>query len=246
MAGPSVLDAGAWAQAWPAASGEAAEVRSFYRSHGKRWFDIFGAVLLLAVCWPVLVAIWLAIRLVDGGPALYRQCRIGRHGQGFEIMKFRTMRAGADRAGTVTIAGDARVTPLGAWLRRYRFDELPQLWNVLRGDMSFVGPRPDVPGYADRLAGSDRAILALRPGVTGPASLQFADEGRLLAAAVDPVAFNDQVLWPAKVRINVDYARSLTFRGDLGWLWRTVLSVAGAAPSAGQALAAPPTSWTRP
>jgi lipopolysaccharide/colanic/teichoic acid biosynthesis glycosyltransferase len=205
----------------------------FYRAYGKRWLDLGLAALLLALAAPALLAASLAALLLDGRPVFYRQTRIGRHGRPFAIIKFRTMRAGADRINTVTVAGDARITPVGAWLRRTRLDELPQLWHVLRGEMSLVGPRPDVPGYADQLQGADRAILELRPGITGPAALAFANEAALLAQAADPVAYNDQVLWPAKVRINLDYARDLSLLSDLAWLWRTVRTVVGGAAAAG-------------
>lgn len=196
-------------------------LRSFYQVRGKRWFDLCLGLVLLVLVFFVMLAVWLAILLRDGGPAIYRQCRIGRNGQRFEILKFRTMRPGSDRADTVTVAGDGRITPIGAVLRRTRLDELPQLWNVVRGDMSFVGPRPDVSGYADRLIGPERNILELRPGITGPAALYFANEADLLAKTDDPITFNDQVIWPEKVRINLDYASKLSLMGDLFYLWKT-------------------------
>jgi lipopolysaccharide/colanic/teichoic acid biosynthesis glycosyltransferase len=124
---------------------------------------------------------------------------------------------------TITVAGDVRITPVGRCLRRFKLDELPQLYNVLVGQMSLVGPRPDVPGYADRLQGEAARLLELRPGITGPATVAFRDEEQLLAAARDPVAYNDQVLYPAKVQLNLDYLKKISLREDLRWILRTLL-----------------------
>jgi len=171
----------------------------------KRTFDFFASLAGLVLLSPVMLAVAVAVRLTSPGPVLYIQTRVGRHGQLFRCAKFRTMRVGADVHGSVTTAADARVTRVGRFLRRWKLDELPQLWNVLAGTMSFVGPRPDVPGYADRLKGNDRRVLELRPGITGPATLLFRDEERLLALAKDPKAFNDAVIYPEKIRINLEY-----------------------------------------
>jgi len=135
------------------------------------------------------------------------------------------MYIGADRFWSVTTGTDKRVTPVGRILRQYKIDEFPQLWNVFIGKMSFVGPRPDVPGYADMLTGDDRRILELRPGITGPASLCFRNEEELLAHADDPKQYNDTVLWPAKVAINIDYCNTWSFWKDIGYIMVTVLPV---------------------
>jgi lipopolysaccharide/colanic/teichoic acid biosynthesis glycosyltransferase len=186
----------------------------------KRAFDIAGAAAGLAMCWPIIAVSALAARRDTGASGIFAQRRIGRGGRPFTIRKIRTMRA---VPGThVTAAGDPRITPLGAFLRRTRIDELPQLWNVLKGDMSFVGPRPDMPGYADRLAGEDRAVLDLRPGITGPATLKYRDEEAILAAQADPVAYNDRVIWPDKVAINRAYGENWSLAGDLACIWRTI------------------------
>jgi lipopolysaccharide/colanic/teichoic acid biosynthesis glycosyltransferase len=124
---------------------------------------------------------------------------------------------------SITVSGDARVTGLGKWLRRLKLDELPQLLNVVKGDMSFVGPRPDVPGYVDRLQGAEARVRELRPGITGPASLAFRNEEALLARAADPVAFNDQVLFPEKVRLNLRYMENVSLVSDLGYILETIL-----------------------
>jgi lipopolysaccharide/colanic/teichoic acid biosynthesis glycosyltransferase len=124
---------------------------------------------------------------------------------------------------TITVAGDTRVTALGKWLRRFKLDELPQLFNVLKGEMSFVGPRPDVPGYMDRLKGEAVCLLELRPGITGPASLAFRNEDALLAQAADPVEFNDRVIFPEKVRLNLEYMKSISLVSDVGYILKTLL-----------------------
>lgn len=188
----------------------------------KRSFDVLASFVGLVLLSPVMLAVAAAVRLSSPGPALFIQERVGRQGRLFRCAKFRTMRVGADAGGSVTTATDSRITPVGRFLRRWKLDELPQLWNVLTGRMSFVGPRPDVPGYADRLHGEDRRILDLRPGITGPATLLFRDEERLLALAKDPKAFNDDVVFPEKVRINREYLETASFRRDLGYILATV------------------------
>jgi lipopolysaccharide/colanic/teichoic acid biosynthesis glycosyltransferase len=186
----------------------------------KRVFDIALAATGLAISWPIILVAALAARRDTGASGIFSQQRIGRHGRPFTIRKIRTMRATG--GSHVTTAGDHRITPLGKVLRRTKIDELPQLWNVLKGDMSFVGPRPDVPGYADRLAGEDRRVLDLRPGITGPATLKYRDEETILAAQADPVAYNDEVIWPDKLAINRAYQDNWSLAGDLTCIWRTV------------------------
>ncbi len=137
------------------------------------------------------------------------------------MYKFRTMTPGHGGS-SVSVKGENRITPFGATLRKYKLDELPELWNILVGDMSFVGPRPDVPGYADKLTGNDREILKLKPGITGPASIKYANEEELLALQDDPIRYNDEVIFPDKVRINRQYLQERSFWGDLGWIWRTL------------------------
>jgi len=138
------------------------------------------------------------------------------------VIKLRTMHSVAGGGTTVTTAGDARITPIGRFLRRYKLDELPQLINVLRGDMSLVGPRPDVAGFADMLTGSDRMILSVRPGITGPATLKYRNEEELLASVSDPEAYNRNVIWPDKVRINREYVQHFRLRDDLRYIWLTI------------------------
>jgi lipopolysaccharide/colanic/teichoic acid biosynthesis glycosyltransferase len=181
----------------------------------KYLFDRIASLLGLLLLWPVMLVIALLVKVrMPGGPALFSQLRVGKDGRLFTMYKFRTM-SPEGGGSTVSVAGDVRITPLGAKLRRYKLDELPQLWNVLRGDMSFVGPRPDVPGYADQLQGEDREMLQLRPGITGPASLKYRNEEEILASVPDPERYNDEVIFPDKVRINRYYLHHYSFWTDL-------------------------------
>lgn len=186
-------------------------------------FDRVMAFVGLLLLWPVLLVVGILIKIrMPDGPVIFRQQRVGRHGRLFTMYKFRSMEAGQEGS-SVSVAGESRITPLGAVLRRYKLDELPELWNVLIGDMSFVGPRPDVPGYADELRGEGRAILQLRPGITGPASLKYRDEEELLASMPEPKEFNDKVIFPDKVRINLYYLRHYSFASDIKIIFCTIL-----------------------
>ena len=189
----------------------------------KYIFDRICALLGLIVAAPLLAVVALLIKIkMPDGPILYTQKRVGKNGKLFTIYKFRTMRVGTDQS-SISVAGESRITPLGEKLRRYKIDELPELWNVLIGDMSFVGPRPDVPGYADCLIGTDRDILRLRPGITGPASLKYRDEEYLLSQQADPKKYNDQVIFPDKVRLNLYYLNHYSFIDDIRMILCTVL-----------------------
>jgi lipopolysaccharide/colanic/teichoic acid biosynthesis glycosyltransferase len=188
----------------------------------KRLFDIIVAFLALIILSPVFLAITILIKYKMPGPVLFRQWRTGRNGIPFMIFKFRSMVV--DHGGnTTSVRGEKRITPLGACLRRYKLDELPELWNVLVGDMSLVGPRPDVPEFTDRLVGEQRLILTLRPGITGPASLKYANEEEILASVPDPVKYTNEVIWPDKVRLNLDYYRNRSLTGDFILILRTLL-----------------------
>lgn len=188
----------------------------------KRGFDVSLAALGLVLSSPLIALGWLAATLETGRNGFFTQKRVGRHGRVFRIVKLRTMRDDLTGLGTVTAANDPRITRSGAWLRRSKIDELPQLWNVLVGDMSFVGPRPDVPGYADALEGEDRIILSVRPGITGPATVKYRDEEEILSRQPDAQRYNREVIWPDKVRINKDYIRNRSFMSDLQYLFKTV------------------------
>ena len=186
-------------------------------------FDRVVSFIGLLILSPVLLVVAILIRVkMPEGPVLFRQTRVGQGGRLFTMYKFRSMTVGHDGS-SVSVAGDARITPLGEKLRRYKLDELPELWNVLIGDMSFVGPRPDVPGYADALTGDDREVLKLRPGITGPASLKYRNEEELLAEVEDPQRYNDEVIFPDKVRLNRYYLHHYSFWMDLKMIFATVL-----------------------
>ncbi|MCH4565526.1 sugar transferase [Halomonas sp. EGI 63088] len=186
----------------------------------KRVFDLIVSLLLLAPLLPViLLAAWAAAR-DTGASGFFLQERIGRGGRAFRVVKLRTMRPVA--GSMVTTLGDPRITRFGRLLRRSKLDELPQLFNVLAGQMSFVGPRPDVPGFADVLSDEGREILSVRPGITGPATLKYRNEEALLAGVADPERYNSEVIFPDKVRLNRDYVRHWSFTMDLVYLWRTV------------------------
>ncbi len=188
----------------------------------KWFFDRIMALAGLLFLSPVLLVVALLIKLKMPGPVFFVQQRVGRNGKLFNCHKFRSMTI--DHGGSsVSVAGESRITPLGARLRRYKLDELPELWDVLIGNMSFVGPRPDVPGYADQLQGEDRIVLTLRPGITGPATLKYRNEEELLATVEDPQQYNDTVIYPDKVRINRYYAEHYSFVGDIQMIVCTVL-----------------------
>lgn len=216
-----------------------------------KWiFDRVVALLGLVVLWPVLVVTAILVKIkMPGGPAFFVQKRVGRNGKLFKCHKFRTMTVNHNGS-TVSVAGDSRITPFGAKLRHYKLDELPGLWDVLIGNMSFVGPRPDVPGYADRLSGADRDVLKLRPGITGPATLKYRVEDEMIAVFVSDIKagrneqvkafaelpdfssmsdqeiavwYNDNVIYPDKVRLNCYYYRHYSFMKDIEMIFATVL-----------------------
>jgi lipopolysaccharide/colanic/teichoic acid biosynthesis glycosyltransferase len=193
----------------------------------KRVFDVVVAALGLLVIWPLLVAIAIAIRLDGPGPVFFRGVRSGRGGVPFRIFKFRTMVPDAERiGGGSTAQDDPRVTALGQRLRRHKLDELPQLFNVLRGDMSLVGPRPELPQYTERYGDDERLILSVRPGITDPASLHFIDLAEVLGSEDADRVYEEKVL-ATKNRLRLAYVRERSFAGDLFILVQTVLAVLG-------------------
>ena len=188
-----------------------------------KWvFDRSASLVGLVLISPVLLAIGIVIKAENPRlPVFFRQIRIGQFGRRFSLVKFRTMTPGDENV-TITTSNDARVSKVGKFLRKNKLDELPQLWNVLKGDMSFVGPRPDVPGYADQLKGDDRIILMLKPGITCPATIKYRNEEKILALQPNSLEYNDKVLWPEKVRLNKEYALNHSFIGDLKIILRTL------------------------
>ncbi len=193
----------------------------------RRALDVLVSGALLLATAPVLAVVALAVRATSPGPALFRQERVGRDGRPFELLKFRTMIADAPaRGGVLTAPGDPRVTRLGAVLRRWKLDELPQLANVLRGDMSLVGPRPEVPGYVAGYTPRQRGVLRVRPGITDPASLAYVDEAAVLARFDDCERAYVEVVMPAKLALSLDYLDRRTLWSDLGILVRTLVRIA--------------------
>lgn len=188
-------------------------------------FDRLISIIGILVIWPVLLIVAILIHIkMPGGPAFFKQKRVGKNGRLFTMYKFRTMINATNQTwSSISVAGESRITHFGAKLRKYKIDELPELWNVLKGDMSFVGPRPDVPGYADALIGVDREVLNLRPGITGPASLKYRNEEEILATVEDPQKYNDEVIFPDKVRINRYYLHHYSFWLDIKMILATVL-----------------------
>ncbi len=190
----------------------------------KRLFDFTFAVLGLTILSPVLIILSLLIIITSPGVVLYSQKRVGKQGRLFTLYKFRTMVHNADTmsGGSITVENDDRITTIGKLLRRWKLDELPTLWNVLKGDMSFVGPRPDVPGYADKLVGDNRRILELQPGITGPATLKYSDEEKLLADVDNSKKYNDEVVFPDKVQINLEYIDNWSLGVDIKIIFKTI------------------------
>ena len=224
----------------------------------KRFFDFIASLCGLLFLWPILLIVAILIKIkMPGGPALFCQKRVGKDGHLFTCHKFRSMTV-KHSGSSVSVAGDSRITPLGATLRHYKLDELPELWDVLIGNMSFVGPRPDVPGYADQLQGDDRVVLKLRPGITGPATLKYRLEDEMISEFVErfknanfqelttnysninitesefermkslpdqdvAVWYNDNVIYPDKVRLNKYYYEHYSFVKDIQMIFATVL-----------------------
>lgn len=193
----------------------------------KRGFDLTVATFGFIATLPLVIAAIVVATVDTREFGLFSQLRIGRDGRPFRVYKIRTMRTPRDAAAAtvVTVSGDSRITSSGRILRKLKIDELPQLANVIRGDMSVVGPRPDVEGFADELVGADRIILSVRPGITGPATTAYRHEEELLTSSEDPVAHNREVIWPEKVRINRDYVENYSFASDLRCLLETITSV---------------------
>ena len=188
----------------------------------KRIFDSSSSLLGLVILFPLLILISFAIKIGSSGPILFSQKRVGKDGKQFILIKFRSMLINQQSNNTATAKGDDRITTIGVFLRKYKLDELPELWNVLKGEMSLVGPRPDVPGYADNLKGEDRKILKLRPGITGTASLKYANEEEILASQEDPQKYNDEVIFPDKVKINLEYYENQTIWLDIKIIFATI------------------------
>ena len=190
----------------------------------KRTFDILLSVFAIFILFPFFLLVSLLIVIDSGFPIFFLQKRIGRDSKEFNIIKFRTMKTNNENI-SITVSDDSRITRIGKYLRKTKIDELPEILNVLFGQMSFVGPRPDVKGYADKLKGANRKILALRPGITGPASLKYYNEEYILSQKSNPKKYNDEVIFPDKVKINMDYFHNRSFFLDLKIIFATIFRI---------------------
>lgn len=189
----------------------------------KRLFDIFASLLGLIITMPIILIAWLIASFETRSNGFFIQERVGKYGSLFKVIKIKTMRKVEGVNTTITSSSDVRITKSGAFFRETKIDELPQLWNVLVGQMSFVGPRPDMPGYADLLEVTEQVILSIRPGITGPSSLKYKDEEAILSQQDDPKRYNDEVIWPDKVKINREYIENYSFSKDLFYIWKTIV-----------------------
>ncbi len=198
----------------------------FYARFGKRAFDLFISLLALIVLSPVLLAIAVLVKLTSAGPILYKQNRVGRDARIFQIIKFRSMRVDADRHGWgITVAGDERVTRAGRVLRETKLDELPQLWNIVKGDMSFVGPRPEIPSYVALYTREQLGVLSVAPGITDIASIRYRHEEKVIERSSNPDQFYRRVILPHKLSLNLQYIEQMSFSLDLKLIAQTLRSI---------------------
>ena len=191
----------------------------------KRLFDIVFSLVGIVFLLPIFIVVSFLIKIDSSGPIFFLQKRVGLNEDIFKIIKFRTMRVNHNNSLTVTLENDVRITSIGKLLRKYKIDEIPELINVLIGDMSFVGPRPDVPGYADLLKGNNRNILKLRPGITSRASIKYANEEQLLLNQNDPIAYNNDVIFPDKVKMNLNYYENNNIWIDIKIIFATLYTL---------------------
>ena len=188
----------------------------------KRIFDLLFSLIGIIILFPLFIMISILIKIDSSGPIFFTQKRVGRNADIFSLIKFRSMHINQESHSTISIKGDNRVTRVGIILRKYKLDELPELWNVIIGEMSLVGPRPDVPGYADKLEGLEREILNLRPGITGMASLKYINEEEILSTKDNPKKYNDEVIFPEKVKINREYYNNQSLWLDIKIIFATI------------------------
>jgi len=188
----------------------------------KGMFDFSLALIGLVLVAPIIAFSWVVASIETKSNGFFLQKRVGKNGRLFTLVKIKTMKPVLGVDTNITQKNDVRITISGGIFRKTKIDELPQLWNVLIGQMSFVGPRPDVKGYADKLQGKDRVVLSVRPGITGPASLKYKDEEELLTEQSNPEHYNNEVIWPDKVKINVSYVKNWSFIQDMRYIYQTV------------------------
>lgn len=190
----------------------------------KRTFDIIASFTGLLITSPLIIFAWLIASIETKSNGFFVQKRIGRHGKPFYIIKIKTMYPSDEMGSSVTTENDIRITKSGKVFRRTKSDELPQLFNILIGQMSFVGPRPDVPGFADTLSKDEQLILTVRPGITGPATIKYKNEESVLEQQSDPESYNRDIIFPDKVRININYIHHYSFIKDIDYIWRTIFN----------------------
>jgi len=188
----------------------------------KRIFDFILSLIGLIFTWPIILIAWIVATIETKSNGFFIQKRVGKDGKLFNVYKIKTMKQIPNINTTITTKNDMRITKSGAFFRKYKIDELPQLLNVLLGDMSFVGPRPDVPGYADKLEGDDRIVLSIRPGITGPATIKYKNEEDILANVDNPIEYNDKIIWPDKVKINKEYIKNWSLKKDIEYIIKTI------------------------
>ena len=191
----------------------------------KRLFDIIFSFVGIVFLFPVFIIVSILIKIDSSGPVFFLQERVGLNGKFFKIIKFRSMKTNHNNSLTVTLENDKRITRIGKKIRKYKIDEIPELINVFIGDMSLVGPRPDVPGYADLLEGESRNILKLRPGITSRASIKYSNEEMLLLNHDDPIAFNNNVIFPDKVKMNLNYYKNNNIWIDIKIIFATLYAI---------------------
>jgi len=196
---------------------------SSWQNFQKRVFDIFLGIGGLLITFPIIFIAWLIATFETKSNGLFIQKRVGKDSKLFNVYKIKTMKKVDGINSTITATNDVRITKSGKFFRKMKIDELPQLVNVLKGDMSFVGPRPDVKGYADELSGDDRIILSIRPGITGPASIKYKNEEDILSKVEDPKWYNDNIIWRDKVKINKDYIQNWSLKKDIEYIIKTVI-----------------------
>ncbi len=188
----------------------------------KRTFDLVVSLLGLFLSSPLIFLAWVVAAFETGSNGFFIQKRVGLNGFLFNVIKIKTMKNTSGYRSSITTEVSVQITKSGSFFRKYKIDELPQLWNVLIGEMSFVGPRPDVPGYADKLSGSDRLVLSVRPGITGPASIKYKNEEVILSSQSNARLYNDEIIWPDKVKINKEYINSYRFTDDIKYIVETI------------------------
>lgn len=210
---------------WPLSHGRASGREAFYQRAGKRILDVSCAIAGLILLVPFFLIVAVLLKLTSSRSVLFRQPRVGRKGRIFLLMKFRSMCGAGESSPLITVASDPRITPVGAILRKFKIDELPQLWNVLKGEMSLVGPRPEVERYVAEYTHQQRRVLEVRPGITDPAAIAYRHEEKLLSRHPDPEGFYRTIVLPHKLFLNLEYIENISFRRDVSLILKTFRSI---------------------